>query len=128
MRKVKSKNTKPELAFRSALHRKGFRFRIHVADLPGKPDIVLPKFKTVIHIRGCFWHGHHCKAGDLPGSNREYWEKKIERNKERDRNNDISLGNLGWRVLVVWECEIYTKEQLERKASDVAEHLLGARE
>ena len=127
MRKVKSRNTKPEMAIRSALHRRGFRFRLHVADLPGKPDIVLPKFKTVIQVRGCFWHGHSCKAGDLPSSNREYWINKVGRNKERDRDNELRLLNLGWSVIVVWECEISSKDALERKAADIAEGLLGTR-
>ncbi|MHB9031072.1 MAG: very short patch repair endonuclease [Candidatus Latescibacterota bacterium] len=127
MRKIKSKNTKPEMALRSALHKRGFRFRIHVADLPGKPDIVLPKYKTVIQVRGCFWHGHSCKAADLPASNREYWVKKVGRNRERDRVNDLRLSNLGWKVIIVWECEISSKVFLERKTADIEDTLISAK-
>lgn len=107
MRRVKSADTKPEMRVRRWLHAQGFRFRLHRKDLPGKPDIVLPKHKTVILVHGCFWHGHPgCKAADLPASNREYWERKIGRNTERDERNRRLIEKLGWRVVVVWECEL----------------------
>ncbi len=107
MRRVKSANTKPEMRVRRWLHARGFRFRLHRKDLPGKPDIVLPKYRTVIFVHGCFWHGHPgCKAADLPASNREYWEAKIGRNVERDRRTRRLLREQGWRVMVVWECKL----------------------
>ena len=107
MRQVKGANTKPEMRVRRFLHGQGFRYSLHRKDLPGKPDIVLRKYKTVVFVHGCFWHGHPgCKAADLPASNREYWERKIGRNVERDRQNQTLLGGQGWRVIVVWECRL----------------------
>ena len=107
MRRVKGADTKPEMRVRRWLHAQGFRFRLHRKDLPGKPDIVLPKYKTVVFVHGCFWHGHPgCKASDLPASNREYWVAKIGRNVERDRRNQRLLRKQGWRVIVVWECKL----------------------
>jgi DNA mismatch endonuclease, patch repair protein len=107
MRAVKGKNTSPEKFVRSALHRQGFRFRIHTDDLPGKPDIVLPRHKTVIRVMGCFWHGHRCKRGNrIPKSNRAYWTTKIGRNKTRDKSQKRGLEKLGWRVIDLWECQL----------------------
>lgn len=115
MRRVKGENTKPEVRVRSKLHRRGYRFRLHRKDLPGKPDIVLPGRKTVVFVHGCFWHGHpDCKHADLPASNRAYWEKKIGRNVDRDARRRRELEDLGWRVLVVWECEHRDDAALER--------------
>src|SRR5271157_2151848 len=88
MSRIRSKDTKPEILVRKALHRLGFRFRLHIPDLPGHPDIVLPKFGTIIQVKGCFWHGHTCRDGRLPKSNREYWVPKLLRNKERDIANE----------------------------------------
>jgi len=106
MRQVKSKDTSPERLVRSLLHGMGYRFRLHRRDLPGSPDIVFPGRKKVIFVHGCFWHGHSCPRGSrLPKTNTEYWRRKIARNKERDRVRIEELRNLGWRVLVVWECE-----------------------
>ena len=105
MGRVKGANTKPELVVRRWLHAHGFRFRLHRADLPGKPDIVMPKHHTVVFVHGCFWHGHPgCKHADLPASNHEYWEKKIGRNITRDRKRRRELRKLGWRVITIWEC------------------------
>ncbi len=101
---IRSENTKPEIQTRKALHRLGFRFRLHEKSLPGKPDIVLPKYKAAIQVRGCFWHGHNCKVGHLPASRTEYWTPKITRNAKRDEANDSLLRKSGWRVFVVWEC------------------------
>ncbi len=113
MAAVKSKSTKPELAIRTLLHTSGFRFRLHRKDLPGNPDIVLPKYKTVIFVHGCFWHQHPgCKHAARPASNQEYWEKKLDRNINRDKRNLNDLGLLGWRVLVIWECETRDKAAL----------------
>jgi len=107
MRAIKSKNTKPELLIRSALHRMGFRFRLHKKDLPGKPDIVLPKYKTIIDVRGCFWHRHpNCKMATTPSTNTSYWIKKFTTNVQRDKDNQKKLESMGWNVIVVWECEI----------------------
>ena len=107
MARVHSKDTKPEKRIRSLLHVLGYRFRLHRKDLPGSPDIVLPRLKAVIFVHGCFWHGHDCKRGDRPPvNNAEYWRTKRTRNAQRDKNTQIALESLGWRVLVIWECEI----------------------
>lgn len=115
MAAVKSKNTKPELIVRRLLHAAGYRFRLHRKDLPGKPDIVLPKFRTAIFVHGCFWHQHEaCKASARPTSRQTYWEIKLDRNVERDAANQAQLREMGWRVLIVWECEIKSTEALLR--------------
>jgi DNA mismatch endonuclease, patch repair protein len=107
MSKIRSKNTKPELQLRSALHRLGFRFRLYKKDLPGKPDIVLPKYKMVIFVHGCFWHLHPgCREGRIPNSNSEFWRNKLLKNVERDLKHQHTCEKLGWKVLVIWECEI----------------------
>ena len=107
MSQVHSINTKPEMLIRSFLHKKGFRFRLHVKTLPGHPDIVLPKYKVVIEVRGCFWHHHRgCKKATIPLSNTTFWIEKFNRNVARDRKNEIMLKKLGWKVIVVWECKI----------------------
>jgi len=107
MSKVRGKDTKPEKIVRSLLHVMGYRFRLHRKDLPGKPDIVLPKYKTAIFVHGCFWHGHECKHGqNRPKSNAAYWKNKIQSNMHRDKINNIELERLGWKVIVVWECLI----------------------
>ena len=119
MAAIKGKDTKPELIVRKYLFSRGLRFRVQVRKLSGNPDIVLPKYKTVIFVNGCFWHGHEgCKYFRLPKSNVEFWEAKIERNVARDVRNEAELKALGWRVVRVWECEIKTvaerKEYLKR--------------
>lgn len=107
MRAVKSKNTTPEKLVRSALHKRGFRFRLHNDDLPGKPDIVLPKYRTIIRVMGCFWHGHKCKRGNrMPKTNQAYWIAKIGGNKKRDKEQKRQLQKQGWRVVDVWECRL----------------------
>ena len=114
MRAVKSKDTKPELRLRKALHALGFRYRLNVKDLPGKPDLVFPKHGAVLFVHGCFWHGHGCKRGRRqPKTNAAYWREKIAKNKARDSNNLDALNALGWRVLIVWECEIPTLDARE---------------
>lgn len=106
MSRIRSKDTKPEKSIRSILHKLGFRFRINRKDLPGKPDIVLPKYKTVIFVHGCFWHQHEgCKIASKPKSNSEFWQKKFSRNIERDKNNQEELKSMGYRVIIIWECE-----------------------
>jgi len=104
MRAIRSKNTKPELLIRKALHAAGFRFRLHVARLPGKPDIVLPKYKTAIFVHGCFWHGHNCKYFRLPQTRPEFWRDKIEANRARDAKDLELLKGMGWHVILIWEC------------------------
>ncbi len=106
MSRIKSSNTKPEMVVRSLLHAMGHRYRLHRKDLPGKPDIVLPKYKTVIFINGCFWHRHSgCNNATMPKTNTEFWEKKLLENVERDIKKQADLENLGWNVIVIWECE-----------------------
>jgi DNA mismatch endonuclease, patch repair protein len=107
MRRIRSKNTKPEKTLRSLLHGAGYRFRLHSAALPGSPDIVFPSRRKAIFVHGCFWHQHtKCGAGIVPNSHREYWAPKLRRNQERDRKSKASLVRLGWKSLVIWECEI----------------------
>ncbi|MFC1583665.1 very short patch repair endonuclease [Candidatus Neomarinimicrobiota bacterium] len=107
MSRIRSADTKPEIIIRSLLHQKGYRFRIHKKDLLGKPDIVLPKSRTVIFIHGCFWHRHEgCKNATIPSTNTEFWLKKLDGNVERDEKVREGLRRLRWNVLVVWECEI----------------------
>lgn len=114
MAAIKGKDTKPEMIVRKYLFSRGLRFRVQVKKLPGKPDIVLPKYKTVIFVNGCFWHGHEdCKYFRLPKSNVEFWKEKIERNIARDVRNETELKALGWRVIRVWECEIKTVAERE---------------
>ena len=111
MSRIRSTNTKPEMLVRSFLHRNGFRFRLHVKYLPGHPDIVLPKYKTVIEVRGCFWHRHPgCKYATTPSSNTEFWKQKFKQNIERDKQNGKKLKLLGWKLIVVWDCETLKKK------------------
>ena len=114
MRAVKRAHTRPEIVVRQALHALGFRFRLHRRDLPGSPDIVLPKFRTVVFVHGCFWHRHSdCRYATTPKSRQEYWLPKFEANVERDARKEAQLRELGWRVLVMWECETKSLETLE---------------
>ncbi|WP_176593116.1 very short patch repair endonuclease [Sphingobium sp. EM0848] len=107
MSRVRNKNTKPELLVRSVLHRAGYRFRLHLDDLAGSPDIVLPKYQTAIFVHGCFWHGHEgCRRSKLPATRIEFWRAKIERNKERDLTAKQELTVLGFKVVTLWECEL----------------------
>lgn len=113
MRGVKGKDTKPETIVRSYLHKQGFRFRLHKKDLPGKPDIVLPKYKIAIFVHGCFWHQHPgCKEARIPGSNTKFWMEKFSKNKARDKRNLESIMAIGWEPIVIWECELFTDERL----------------
>jgi DNA mismatch endonuclease (patch repair protein) len=116
MSRVKRENTKPERTLRSLLHKQGYRFRIHRRDLPGKPDVVLPKYKSVIFVHGCFWHRHPgCAKASLPSTNTDFWEKKFEKTITRDKENIIKLRQMGWRVIVVWECELKNPERVVEK-------------
>jgi DNA mismatch endonuclease, patch repair protein len=110
MARIRSKNTRPELRVRHFLWASGFRYRLHGKQLPGRPDIVLTRYKTVIFVHGCFWHGHtHCPQFRMPSTRREFWETKISKNQERDVQSLAKLQALGWNVIVVWECEIEGK-------------------
>lgn len=115
MSRIRSKNTKPEVTVRSILHAMGYRFRLHKKDLPGRPDIVLPRHKKIVLVQGCFWHGHNCKLASKPKSNSDYWSKKISGNKERDNVNSAALRNCGWEILELWECEIRRNDNLEER-------------
>lgn len=116
MAAIRSRNTKPETAVRSIIHRLGFRFRLHVGSLPGKPDIVLNKYCSVVFVHGCFWHRHKgCRRCATPKSNQKYWNAKLAGNVKRDAKHIKDLKKLGWRVLVVWECELTNIPKLEKK-------------
>ena len=107
MSAIKSKNTKPEITLRKLLHSMGYRFRLHRKDLPGSPDIVLPKYKTVIFVHGCFWHRHeNCKYATTPKTRKEFWEKKFIENINRDNLNQANLSLKGWKIIIIWECQL----------------------
>lgn len=109
MRAIRSKDTKPELVIRRLVHGMGYRYRLHRHDLPGRPDLVFPGRRKVLFVHGCFWHSHpdpRCKRSNHPKTNRGYWTAKLKRNQERDRENRARLLELGWQVLVIWECEV----------------------
>lgn len=123
MSRIRSKNTKPELVVRSMLHRLGYRFTVNGPknrQLPGRPDIVLPKYKAVIFVHGCFWHAHKgCKYATIPKTRTEWWKAKLEGNAERDARNQEELKELGWRVVVVWECELKNTDTLSQLHRDL---------
>ena len=107
MSAIKSKNTKPEITVRKLLYSMGYRFRLHRKDLPGSPDIVLPKYKTVIFVHGCFWHRHeNCKYASTPKTRKEFWEKKFSENINRDNLNQANLALKGWKIIIIWECQL----------------------
>ena len=115
MRRIKSRNTKPELTVRRLLHSLGYRYRLHAKELPGKPDIVFRGRKKAIFVHGCFWHQHEqCREGRLPGTRPEYWVPKLGRNVERDRSNSAQLVEAGWQFLIIWECETGNYEALKQ--------------
>lgn len=114
---IRGKNTRPEVLIRKGLFAQGFRYRLHDRNLPGKPDLVFPKYRAVILVNGCFWHGHSCHLFKWPGSNRKFWKTKISRNQEVDRRSLRALKRHGWRVLTVWECAI--KGQMRKRLAEV---------
>jgi DNA mismatch endonuclease (patch repair protein) len=119
MRRVKGRDTVPELLVRRLTHSLGYRFRLYRKDLPGNPDLVFPKYRRVIFVHGCFWHGHSCTRGArVPKANKEYWVSKIGRNKARDRASLRALKAIGWEALVVWECEIKDQKKLARRIQE----------
>jgi len=109
MAAVRGKDTKPELLIRKGLHSRGLRFRLHVRDLPGKPDLVFPKHKAVLFVHGCFWHGHNCHLFKLPATRTEFWKEKIEGNRQRDEKALAALKKEGWRAGIIWECALRGK-------------------
>jgi DNA mismatch endonuclease, patch repair protein len=116
MSRIRGRDTRPELVVRSLLHRLGYRFRLHRADLPGRPDIVLPKYRTVVMVHGCFWHRHRgCEFAYTPKSRAEFWARKFESNAKRDRIVRAALARAGWRVIVVWECELRSQANIQRR-------------
>jgi DNA mismatch endonuclease (patch repair protein) len=116
MRRIRAVDTSPEMLVRRIVHGMGFRYRLHVANLPGKPDLVLPRHKKIIEVRGCFWHQHgKCIDSHIPKSRRDYWLPKLTRNKTRDGANMRKLKTLGYRILIVWECETKKEKPLRRK-------------
>ena len=120
MSRIKNRDTKPELIVRSLLHRKGYRFRLHRKDLPGRPDIVLPRFNTIIFVNGCFWHRHEdCRYAYNPKTRVDFWQEKFRQNVERDQKVHNQLLKLGWKVHVVWECETRKPELLIRKLKQI---------
>ncbi|MCC5997310.1 MAG: DNA mismatch endonuclease Vsr [Oceanicaulis sp.] len=118
---IRGKNTRPEILIRRALHARGYRFRLHRKDLPGKPDIVLPKYRAVIFINGCFWHGHDCHLFKWPKTREDFWREKIGGNKVRDQAKRAALEQAGWRILVIWECAL--KGRNRRDPDDVLERI-----
>ena len=117
MSRIRGRDTKPELQLRKGLHALGYRFRLHVTDLPRPPDMVFPGFSAAIQVNGCFWHGHDCDLFKMPASRHEFWAAKIAANKERDKRTDLALSNEVWRVLTVWECAL--KGVKRRQLSEV---------
>ena len=128
MASVRTKDTAPEVALRKALHGRGFRYRTNVTALPGKPDIVLPRYRATILVHGCFWHGHDCPLFRLPATRRKFWSAKIQRNQVRDADVRDALVMGGWRCLTVWECALRGKQKLEfgRLIDDVSEWVKGS--
>jgi DNA mismatch endonuclease (patch repair protein) len=122
MSRIRSKDTKPEIIVRKFLFHKGLRYRLHVTELPGKPDIVLPKYKTVIFVHGCFWHGHdECKYFVIPKTRTEWWLNKINNNRRRDECDQARLTSLGWKCIIIWTCEIekYNSDKLNKLVNEI---------
>lgn len=125
MSRIRGKNTKPEMLLRRGLHAFGLRFRLHVRDLPGRPDIVFPRYRAVVLVHGCFWHGHDCPLFKLPATRRKFWAEKINANRGRDVLTVEALLEQGWRVLTVWECSLKGRGRLQQSevTSQIAEFL-----
>jgi DNA mismatch endonuclease (patch repair protein) len=123
---IRGRNTKPEILVRSLLHRQGFRFRLNVRELPGTPDIVLPRYRAAIFVHGCFWHGHDCPLYRLPGTRTGFWKDKIDRNRSNDQKASAALLAASWRVAVIWECALRaTRKEIEDVAQRLGEWLRG---
>lgn len=126
MSHVKSKDTTPEIVIRKFIFSKGIRYRVHDKRYPGKPDLVIPKYDTIIFVHGCFWHGHkNCKSSKLPKTRREFWEKKISDNIIRDKKNIEKLRKDGWNVILVWECELSTQEKRDKRLNNLISEIIN---
>lgn len=125
MSRVRSHVTKPEMLVRSYLHGMGFRYRLYIRELPGSPDLVLPKYGTVVLVEGCFWDGHSCQKGRVPGANPSFWKAKVATNQARDRRNGRALARLGWRVIQVWECQLATNKARTATLARLAKRING---
>jgi len=126
MARIRGTDTAPERLVRSALHRAGFRFRLHGAALPGRPDVVLPRHRVVVFVHGCFWHRHGCRLATTPATRVRFWRQKFERNVARDARNARALRRLGWRVLTIWECRLRTAAGRERTIATLVRRLAGS--
>lgn len=127
MSRIRGKDTKPEILVRRGLHARGFRFRLQDRKLPGRPDIVLPKYGVAIMVNGCFWHGHKgCRYATKPKSNVEFWQTKIQRNQHRDEVTSAHLEALGWHVITIWECELRSPDALQARLESLAEEIRTA--
>ena len=126
---IRGKDTKPELIIRKALHARGFRYRLHDKNLPGKPDMVFPRYKTIIMVNGCFWHGHDCHLFRWPSTRKDFWRKKITRNREKDEENIHALAKEGWQTLTIWECALKgrTKRPLDEVLNIVSTWIVSGR-
>ena len=125
MKRVKQKNTAPELIVRKALHKRGLRYKIGDPKLPGRPDLSFPRYRAAVFVHGCFWHGHDCRAGRLPTTNTDFWVPKIEGNRKRDQRKEEALQELGWRVFTVWQCEVAREEIAEPAMDKLADLITG---
>lgn len=123
MSRIRGRDTKPEMWVRRFLHAEGFRYRLHGKDLPGRPDLVLPKYGTVIFVHGCFWHAHHCQKGRIPSTRAGFWQDKFSINKRRDARNSRALRAAGWRVFHVWECSISSPGRREKTLAALARRI-----
>nr|WP_246371349.1 very short patch repair endonuclease [Lysobacter penaei] len=123
MSRIRSRDTKPELWVRRGLHARGFRFSLQRKDLPGRPDLVLPKYGAVVFVHGCFWHAHACQKGRIPSTRGAFWQAKFEANRKRDARNNRALRSMGWRVLTLWECELAKASTRERAIDKLANRL-----
>ena len=124
MRRVRTANTTPERIVRRELHRRGFRFTLANRHLPGSPDLLLPRWHVAVFVHGCFWHGHSCRQGRTPATNRDFWVTKINANRERDKRKELQLKQLGWRVITVWSCEFDNEKILSQRMDALAAEIL----
>jgi DNA mismatch endonuclease (patch repair protein) len=127
MASIGPRDTEPELAVRRALHAAGLRFRLHAVSLPGRPDIVLPRFRSVVFVHGCFWHRHGCALASEPATRRAFWREKFARNVARDKRTAAALRRAGWRVLTVWECALRTKARREQSVAALVRRIIARR-
>lgn len=123
---IRTRNTKPEVLFRKGLHQRGYRYRLHPAHVPGKPDFVLPRYRVAAFVHGCFWHQHDCALFKMPSTRRDFWQAKLERNRERDAEVAELIATAGWRQITIWECALRGRQRVGLEAAlDLAERWLG---